>query len=158
MTESINQNPDATPLPSPVQDIVVPDGYVETPLWDPFEAFLGPIFDKQTPSKEGATELWMAFRADARHINAGGVVHGGMLMTFADACLGSVAWNANNRAPCVTVSMQTNFMAPARLGDLVEARAQMRRETRSVLFVGGEFFVDGKLIMTAQSVWKVLGR
>lgn len=157
MTESINHNLGAVPIP-PARSAPAPEGYVETPLWDPFEAFMGPLFDKQLRSDDGALELWMAFRVDDRHVNARGVVHGGMLMTFADACLGSVAWNAADRTPSVTVSMQTNFMAPARLGDLVEAKARMRQETRSVLFVGGEFFVDGQLIMTAQSVWKILGR
>ncbi len=157
MTESINHNLGAVPIPS-ARSTATPEDYVETPLWDPFEAFMGPLFDKQLRSDDGALELWMAFRVDERHVNARGVVHGGMLMTFADACLGSVAWNGTNRTPCVTVSMQTNFMAPARLGDLVEARARMRQETRSVVFVSGDFFVAGKLIMTAQSVWKILGK
>lgn len=157
MTESINSNAEMTPLKPGRTDVPVPEGYVETPLWDPFEAHMGPFFDKQIEGPDGAPELWMAFRVDDRHLNARGVVHGGMLAAFADAVTGSVAWNAVDRAPCVTLSMQKNFLKSARDGDLVECRAFTRRKTRSVIFVAAELYVEGELIMTANSLWKIIG-
>jgi len=158
--QSINAHPTRTPLPAARSDVAVPEGYIETPLWDPFEAFMGPLFDKRLvdpANPDAEPELWMAFYVDERHLNAGGICHGGMLMTFADAVLGTCAWNALDRAPCVTLSMQTSFMAPARLGDLVECKPVLERKTRSVLFVRGSFYVNGKTIMTASSIWKVIG-
>ena len=157
MSESINAHPDKTPLPS-ARSVSAPDGYVETPLWDPFEAFMGPLFDKRVPNDDGEPELWMAFYVDDRHVNTRKVVHGGMMASFGDAVMGSVAWNAVDRDPTVTLSMQMNFMKGPKMGDLVECHAKMTRQTRSVLFVEADFFVDGEIVMTASSLWKVLGK
>jgi uncharacterized protein (TIGR00369 family) len=158
MTESINADPTRTPLPSPRPGLTPPPGYTETPLWDPFEAFVGPLFDRREARADGTQELSMAFYVDERHLNGRDVVHGGMLMTFADAVLGSAAWNATGRTPCVTLSMQTSFLGPARMGDLVECKPEITRKARSVIFVRGTFTVAGNPIMTAASLWKVLGR
>jgi len=157
MTESVNAHPDKPPI-APARGADVPPGYVETPLWDPFEAFMGPFYDKRIVNEAGEEELWMAFRVDDRHLNMRKVAHGGMMATFADAVLGTLAWNATNREPCVTLSMQMNFLRGPKAGDLVECRATMTRQTRSVLFTAGEFFVDGELVMTASSLWKSIGK
>lgn len=157
MTESVNAHPTNKPIP-PARNVEAPEGYIETPLWDPFEAFMGPLFDKRITNDAGETELWMAFRVDERHLNMRGVVHGGMMATFADATLGSLAWNTLDREPCVTLSMQMNFLRGPKAGDLVECRTTMTRQTRSVLFVAGEFFVGGEPVMTASSLWKIIGK
>lgn len=157
MNESVNADTTRTPLPA-ARRVDAPEGYAETPLWDPFEAFMGPLFDKRITNGTGEVELWMAFRVDDRHLNARGVVHGGMMATFADATLGSLAWNTMNREPCVTLSMQMNFLRGPKAGDLVECRATMTRQTRSVLFVAGDFFVGGEPVMTASSLWKIIGK
>lgn len=155
--ESVNEGIAAHTLP-PAREVETPAGYVETPLGDPYEAFMGPFFDKRVEGPDGEEEIWMAFRVDDRHLNMREVVHGGMLATFADAILGTVAWQATGREPCVTLSMQMNFLKGAREGDLVECRAKLTRKTRSVLFVAGEFFVGDDIIMTASSLWKIIGK
>ncbi|MFP4004137.1 MAG: PaaI family thioesterase, partial [Alphaproteobacteria bacterium] len=99
----------------------------------------------------------VAFYVDERHLNGNGVAHGGMLMTFADAVLGGCAWDANGRRTCVTLSMQSNFLKPARFGDLILCRAEVVRKTRSITFVRGSFDVRGEAIFTASSLWKVVG-
>ena len=77
---------------------------------DPFEIYLGPVFEKQ----EGG-ERRFAFAAwTKRHVNMRGVLHGGMLMTFADCTLGQTAWDVTGKAACVTMSMQTQFLKPAK--------------------------------------------
>ncbi len=157
MTESVNADPNMVAVP-PARKVAAPEGYTETPLWDPFEAFMGPLFDKRITNEAGEEELWMAFRVDDRHLNTRDVAHGGMMATFGDAVLGSVAWNATGREPCVTLSMQMNFLKSAKTGDLVECRASLTRQTRSVLFVAGEFFVGDDIVMTATSLWKILGK
>jgi len=157
VNESVNADTTQTPIP-PARDVAAPEGYTETPLWDPYEAFMGPLFDKRVVNDAGEEELWMAFCVDERHLNMRKVVHGGMMATFADATMGSLAWNAMDREPCVTLSMQMNFLRGPKAGDLVECRASMTRQTRSVLFVAGDFFVDGEPVMTASSLWKVIGK
>ena len=130
-----------------------PPGFTETHLIDPFELHVGPVFEQ---GEKGARRF--AFIIDERHVNMRGVIHGGMLMTFADAALGQAAWDACDHANCVTLNMQTQFLAPAKSGDLVEVAPVLTRRTRSLIFLRGDFTVGGEAIFTASSVWKILGQ
>jgi acyl-coenzyme A thioesterase PaaI-like protein len=86
------------------------------------------------------------------------VIHGGMLMTFADAALGQAAWDACDHANCVTLNMQSQFLAPAKEGDWVEVAPVLTRRTRSLIFLRGDVTVDGAPIFSVSSVWKILGQ
>ena len=128
-------------------------GYRETELSDPFEIHLGPVFET---GEKGARRF--ALKIDERHVNMRGVLHGAMLMTFADLAMGQLAWDATDHAAVVTISMQSQFLKTARVGDLVEVQPEVARRTRSLLFLSGDFQVAGETIFTAASLWKVLGQ
>ncbi|MBU6443814.1 MAG: PaaI family thioesterase [Alphaproteobacteria bacterium] len=130
-----------------------PPGYRQTRLIDPFEIHVGPVFEKG----EGQARHY-AFRVQAHHVNLGGRLHGGMLMTFADLTLGQAVWDATGNAPCVTLNMQTQFLNAAREGDLVEVQPAITRQGRSLIFARGDFSVAGEVIFMASSVWKLLGQ
>ncbi|HXC55772.1 MAG TPA: PaaI family thioesterase [Rhizomicrobium sp.] len=129
-----------------------PPGYTQTHLVDPFEVHVGPIFEQ---GEKGARRF--ALRIAAQHVNMRGVIHGGMLMTFADAALGQAAWDACDHAPCVTLNMQSQFLAPAHEGDWLEVAPILTRRTRSLIFLRGDFTVDGATVYSVASVWKILG-
>ncbi len=129
-----------------------PPGFVETRLIDPFEIYVGPVWEQ---GAKGARKF--AFRVDARHVNMRGVIHGGMLMTFADAAFGQAAWDACDHAPVVTLNMQNQFLAPAKKGDLIEVEPVLTRRSRSLIFLRGDFTVDGAPVFSVSSVWKILG-
>lgn len=133
--------------------IAPPAGFTKTELVDPFEIHVGPVFER---GEKGARRF--AFFIDERHINMRGIIHGGMLMTFADAALGQAAWDACDHANCVTMNMQMQFLAPAKLGDLVEVLPVLTRRTRALMFFRGDFTVQGEPIFTVASVWKLLGQ
>lgn len=139
-------------LPSPV-DVAAPEGFVRLDLFDPFEAHVGPLFEREAP--DGARVL--AFRVDERHVRADGTAHEGMMMTAADACMGGVAWRGAGEKSCVTLSMQTSYLDDVRLGDVVECAARVEHRTRAIVFVSADFTVSGAPVMTATSLWKVLG-
>jgi acyl-coenzyme A thioesterase PaaI-like protein len=126
-----------------------PEGFSEITLIDPFEILTGPAW-----RKDGT----YAFRVVEHHCNMRGVVHGGMLMTLADMTLGQAVWDATDREPSVTLNMQTQFLKPAKAGDLIEVTPELTRRTRGFVFMRGDFKVAGETIMTAQSVWKLLGK
>lgn len=130
-----------------------PPGYRETGLVDPFEIFVGPLFE----TGEGADRRFL-FIVDERHVNLRGAFHGGMMMTLADMTLGAAVWAATDFAPCVTMNMQTQFLKSARAGDRVEIVTEITRQTRSLVFARADFIVDGEIIFTASSVWKLLGK
>jgi len=128
-------------------------GYRATKLIDPFENFVGPLYE----TGEGIERRY-AFIVDERHVNLRGVIHGGMLMTLADMTLGQAAWDACDRANCVTLGMQSQFLKTARAGQIVEVKPVVTRRTRSLIFIRGDFEVEGELIFTVASVWKLIGQ
>jgi len=139
-----------------VTDIAMPEGYAEAlPLVDPFEAYSFQSF-RRTNADGSVT---YALPTDARHDNSNGVIHGGLLMTFADSVLGYCAWTAC--APgswCVTVSQSSSFLRAGRVGDLIEVTPVVTRATRTMIFTRGEFLVRGEPIFQAASIWKVTGK
>ena len=126
--------------------------YTETKLIDPFEIYVGPAHET---GPKGARRF--AFLVDKRHVNLRGVLHGGMCMTFADLALGQAAWDACDHASVVTLNMQSQFLRSVRLGDVVEVLPVVTRQTRSILFIRGDFQVDGETAFSCASVWKILG-
>ena len=138
-----------TPL-KPAREVATPPGWGYAEQFDPFEAFLGPYFHRLV---DGAHEF--AFILDDRHTNAAGIAHGGALLTFADAALGYALWTATDRAPCVTVSQQSNFLSPAKIGDLIACRPEVVRKTREIVFMRADFKAGDRIIFSATAVWKI---
>ena len=97
------------------------------------------------------------FIAEPRHANVGGVVHGGMLMTFMDDLLGASVWFAVKQKPVSTIQLNNRFISPARPGDFVTMTPKVERVTKSVVFVSGELRVGDRLVMASDGVWKILG-
>ncbi len=138
-----------TPLP-PARAVAAPAGWRVAEQFDPFEAFLGPYFERVSG---GVREF--AFIVDDRHTNAAGVAHGGALMTFADACLGYALWDATDRAPCVTVGQQTSFLSAAAVGEVIVCRPEVVRKTREIVFMRADFKAGDRIVFTASAVWKI---
>jgi uncharacterized protein (TIGR00369 family) len=116
-----------------------------------FFELLGPLWTKRDESGRA-----YGFLAEPRHLNPVGIVHGGMLVTLADQALSAIAWEAAERTPCVTIQLDTHFVASVSPGEFVEARGRAVRRTRSVVFVQGALSVGRREVMTATGVWKVL--
>jgi uncharacterized protein (TIGR00369 family) len=127
-------------------------GWKPMPAED-YPALIGPFLAR----RDGDGGWRYGFVAEQRHLNKGGVVHGGMLVSFADDALGATVWAAIGRRPVTTVQLNTQFVAPVRLGEFVEVRAEVLRATRTVVFVRGVLEVAGGAVVHADGVWKILG-
>lgn len=130
--------------------IAPPPGWKLGRVVDPFEAFCGPWFERA--GSDGAKRY--AFRVDERHVNANGVCHGGMLMTFVDAILGVAVWEREPDGFPVTISQQTNFLKAVRQGDLIEVSPVILRQGREMIFARGDFYCGDAHILSATSLWK----
>ena len=133
--------------------ITAPEGFTEIRLIDPFEIHVGPAFSQGEP---GARRY--AFQVRPEHCNMRGVVHGGLLMTLADMTLGQAVWDVTDKAPSVTLNMQSQFLKSANVGDWIEVVPELTRRTRALVFMRGDFTVNSEIVMTASSVWKLLGQ
>lgn len=100
---------------------------------DPFEDQSGPFYFREGEDGRVTT----AFRAEKKHMNGGGFMHGGCMMTFADFSLFAIAWKELADSRAVTVSLNGEFVGPARPGDLVTGAGEVVRAGGSLLFVRG---------------------
>jgi uncharacterized protein (TIGR00369 family) len=123
--------------------------YSESPLTD----LVGPLWQRT----EG-DDSRLGFVAREHHTNRRGVVHGGMLLMFADEAIGKAAYDANDRLPQATIQLDVQFIAPVEVGQFVEAHAQVVRRTRSLIFMSGRLLAGDRTVATASGIWKVIGR
>lgn len=125
--------------------------------WQPrqtpgFMATAGPLWTR----REGdgwAYGLWV----QAPHLNPAGLMHGGALLTLVDHALSAVAWQASERTPCLTLQLDTHFMAAVQADAFVEVRAQLSHRTRGLLFLRGHASVGEQTVLQAQAVLKIAG-
>lgn len=100
---------------------------------DPFEDQSGPFYFREGEDGRVTT----AFRAETKHMNGGGFMHGGCMMTFADFSLFAIAWKELADSRAVTVSLNGEFVGPAKTGDLVTATGEVIKAGGSLLFIRG---------------------
>lgn len=99
---------------------------------DPFETLVGPFCFKEEEARTRS-----AFQPRREHLNGGGAVHGGALMSFADFALFSIAHKALAGVKAVTLSCNCEFISSADLDGWLEAEGEVLRNGRSVIFVRG---------------------
>ena len=117
-----------------------------------FNAYVGPM--RFAGAGDG---LWYAaLDLDARHMNVGGVCHGGVYMTLADVAMGAAAYEAGGRHPCATIDFQAHFLAAAKRGQTLLAAARSNRLVSGVAFMECELTAGGRRCMRASGIWKFL--
>jgi acyl-coenzyme A thioesterase PaaI-like protein len=110
-----------------------------------------------TPWAKRTGDTWIYARLTTTALaNPEGAVHGGMLMTFADHCLGLYVWEASNRAPNVTIQFNMHFLAAVMPGDFVELHGEVTRATRGLVFVRGILKVGERDVAAVDGVWRIL--
>jgi uncharacterized protein (TIGR00369 family) len=115
-----------------------------------FDSLIGPFYFH----KEQDGRVRCAFRAEQKHMNAGGRMHGGVLMTFADIALFMLAYEEMEGQRGVTVQLDSTFLDAARVGDLVEASGEVTRAGGSLVFVRGQIVSGERLLFTFSGVIK----
>lgn len=115
---------------------------------DPFEAQSGPFFFKE--EADGAIRC--AFKAEKKHMNGGGFMHGGCLMTFADSAIFTIARKAMGGSHGVTLHLAGDFLDPAREGQLIEARGEVVRAGGKTVFVQGKVTADGTPVLRFDAI------
>ena len=122
-----------------------------------FVGLVGPFWSRPKKSDTGDSFEY-AFTAAPKHHNRRGVVQGGMIMTFADRSMGMTCWYANEKQPQATVQLDMHFIDAVQVGEFIEAKCQVVRRTRSLVFMAAELVVGDRVVATANGVWKTLGK
>ena len=87
------------------------------------------------------------------HMNAGGVTHGGFVMSMLDSGMGTSAHQVI-KGRAVTISLNTNFIGGSKTGDKIIGYAKIKKHTNTLIFMYGEIKCEDKLLATAEGIWK----
>ena len=99
---------------------------------DPYETAIGPFYFRTEAGRARC-----AFQPRREHLNGGGAIHGGALMSFADFALFAIAHNALAGGHAVTLTFSSEFVGAGGRDGVVEAEGEVIRDARSVIFVRG---------------------
>lgn len=91
-----------------------------------------------------------------KHLNAAGIVHGGVLLTLADHAASAAAWLHTQRQTCVTVHLDAQFLAPAHSGNWVVCTVEISHSTNSLVFARVQLHCEAQLLLSAQGLLKIL--
>src|SRR5258708_7651496 len=116
-----------------------------------FISLVGPLWQRIV---NGEHEY--ALVAQDQHHNRRGVVQGGVLMTFADRTCGMTARYVSGKPMLATVQLDTHFVEPGKIGEILISKPHVVRSTRSLIFITTEVTVDNRCIAMASGVFKIL--
>ncbi|WP_025897897.1 PaaI family thioesterase [Sneathiella glossodoripedis] len=131
----------------------IPEGFRLYQAPDRFPEKIGPLYFKRD-----GDHYDFGFLVTRQHTNANKILHGGMMMAFADEMMGHKVFRAVGKKPCATISLNFDFVAAAREGDWVQMKSSITRQGLSVVFVRSELYVEDNIILTADGIWKIFGR
>lgn len=117
---------------------------------DPFETLVGPlVFRTEADGTQRA-----AFLPERKHLNGGGAIHGGALMSFADFALFGIAHQVLQDTFAVTVTFNAEFVGAGREGEVIEAHGRVIRATKSLVFVQGTLVQGGDTLLAFSGTLK----
>ena len=132
---------------------MVPEGFQPLFRSSPHIELIGPLYSRG----EGA-ELTLGLRAERKHCNMRGTVHGGVLATLADIALGyAIAFSTTPPTGLVTANLTLDYAGAAREGDWLEARVDIQKQGSRLAF-GNCYITRGdERIVRASAVFLVAG-
>jgi uncharacterized protein (TIGR00369 family) len=118
-----------------------------------FSQHIGPFCEKHSETK------WQrAIMLENKHLNPAGVVHGGVLLSFADYVIyRAIGDQLTHDISFATINLDTQFLAAAKLGEVLYGEGEITRATRSIIFAQGRIWTDQREIMRASGIWKIIG-
>jgi uncharacterized protein (TIGR00369 family) len=125
---------------------------------DPYEDHVGPIYYRR--QDDG---VHCVLPTDDRHANGGGVLHGGVLLTFADYALCGAAGHAASGgqmpgAFAMTLSLTVQFLAGGSIGPAIESMGEATQVTGRLAFVRGSVTQQGRRLATYSGVCRHVAR
>ncbi len=126
----------------------VPPGWTRREFPESFGGVAGPFCFRD----DG--EIGVGFFSEPRHGNLGGVVHGGALLTLADMALFNICRDALASSRAVTVTLNSEFISAAPIGQFIEANGELIRAGRSLLFARGLIFTGDTQLLSFSGTLK----
>lgn len=128
----------------------IPPGWKIQSFPDTFSAHAGPFWFRDYAEKTPG----VGFLAEAHHANAGGIVHGGALLTLADMSLWDICRRVVGPFKAVTLTLNSEFIAPGPIGKFIVATGEPLRIGKSLLFARGVVACDGETLLSFSGTLK----
>ena len=127
----------------------IPAGFGPLPRSSPFIDLVGPMY------ASGAGEaLVLGLRAQAKHSNMRGAVHGGVLATLADIALGyTLSFSSDPPGSYVTAQLSIDYAGGAKTGDWIETRVDVQRKGSRLAFANCYLVAGGRPIVRASAIF-----
>ena len=116
-----------------------------------FNLFAGPVW--RLPAENEIRRY--ALLVEQKHMNSSGSLHGGVLMMFADIAMSQASRATSGAKTCSTVSLTCDFIGPGKLGDVIEARVHVMRQTRTMIFLSATIVCGERVLGVATGLWKI---
>lgn len=130
----------------------IPEGFEPIFRTSPFLETAGPMYSQQV-----GDELIIGLLVLDKHVNGRGFVHTGVYTTLVDVAMGyAAAFSQKPPVPLVTVSLSTDFVGNAKVGDWLEVHTDIQRIGTAVAFVNAFVMKDDERIVRASAVFNVL--
>jgi uncharacterized protein (TIGR00369 family) len=129
----------------------LPRGFKPLSRTSPLLDLIGPVY-----SLGVGRNLVLGLRAETKHCNARGSVHGGILATLADVALGyTMAFSSDPPARLVTANLSLDFAGAAKAGDWLETHVDIQKQGSRLSFANCYIQVEGERIVRASAVFLV---
>ena len=134
-----------------MDDLAPPESFELFASESPFIHLVGPFFVSGLGGRRR-----VGTRVMEHHLNKGNVAHGGFLLTLADVALSLGSFEPGDVPPKVTLSLNTEFAGPVRVGDWIEAEVDVIRIGRSLSFLRCDMTCDGERFASASGTFRNL--
>ena len=120
-----------------------PEGFIPFPSRSPFVNRAGSFFIREDADGTRIVGCWVG----PDQANSEGYAHGGFLLTFADFALSLLSMG-------ITISMTTDFLRAARVGDWLEARINIRKASATLIFADTIITAGGQDVLRAGGLFR----
>ena len=127
----------------------IPTDFAPLDRRSPYIQAMGPFYWKV----DGKQRI-VAIRAEEKHINSRGFVHGGVLCGLADLAIGyNLAYLREPPLPLVTANLTVDFAGAARNGDWLECRVDIQRVGGRLAYANAYIWRGDERIVRASAIF-----
>jgi uncharacterized protein (TIGR00369 family) len=132
----------------------IPNGFTPTLNNEHFTGTTGPWYVNTTSQDDTKKPRVLGILIEKKHTNMIGVVHGGLLVTMADTAMGySLSRATTPPQKIVTVSLSSDFLSSAVLGDWIEAHVTILKIGKRMSYADCQLKCNSKIIFRSSGVF-----
>ena len=129
----------------------IPAGFVPIQRVSPVIEMIGPVYTRGI-----GAELELGLRAQPKHCNLRGNVHGGIMAVLADIALGyTLAFSSDPPVAMLTANLSLDYSGAANVGDWLTTRTDVQRKGGRLAFANCYIWARDQRIVRASGVFLV---